>query len=247
MEKIEKKNNKSKSLTEENRGGQDEKEIEEMFNAGLHFGHRHSKTHPKMTPFIYGMRNNVDIIDLLKTKEYLEKALDYLKEKKKEKPLILFVGTKVSAKKLVKELAEELKMPYVVERWLGGTLTNFEVISKRVQYLKEMEEKKKKGEFEKYPKKERLKINQELEKIEKKMGGLKLLTRLPDLLFVVDVRKEALAIKEARRKGIPIVGICDTDGDPSLVDYPIPANDDAISSLKYILEKVKEALKECNR
>lgn len=221
----------------------DDKEIKEMFEAGLHFGHRHSRKHPKMEPFIYGVRNTVDIIDLLQTKEYLKKALDYLKKKKKENALILFVGTKVSARSLVKELAGEIEAPYVAERWLGGALTNFKVISKRVEQMKETETKKEKGEFEKYKKKERVVINKNLERIEKKMGGLRNLTKLPDILFVVDIDKEKLAIKEAREKGISIVGICDTNGDPSLVDYPIFANDDAISSLKYILNKVKKALK----
>ena len=224
-----------------------DKEIKKMFEAGLHFGHRHSRKHPKMEPFIYGVRNTVDIIDLLQTKEYLKKALDYLKQKKKENALILFVGTKVSARALVKELADEPGIPYVTERWLGGTLTNFKVISQRIKYLKEMEEKREKGELEKYKKKERIVINKKLERIEKKMGGLRNLVKLPDLLFVVDVAKEKLAIKEAKEKGIPIVGICDTDGDPTLVDCPILANDDAISSLKYILDRVKKALKPLNR
>jgi small subunit ribosomal protein S2 len=218
-------------------------EIQKMFEAGLHFGHRHSRIHPKMGPFIYGTRNNVDIIDLAETKEYLQKALDFLREQKEKKSLILFVGTKASAKEMIKELTEALSMPYVTERWLGGTLTNFEVISKRIKHLKEMEEKKANGELEKYKKKERIKIEQEMEKMKKKLGGLKNLSRLPDILFVVDVAKEKLAVKEAKQKKIPIVGICDTNGDPTSVDYPIPANDDAISSLKYILEKVKEALK----
>ena len=221
----------------------DDKEIKEMFESGLHFGHRHSKKHPKMEPFIYGVRNTVDIIDLLQTKEYLKKALDYLKKKKKENALILFVGTKILARALIKELADEIKMPYVTERWLGGALTNFEIISKRVEYMKETETKKEKGEFKKYKKKERVIINKNLERIEKKMGGLRNLTKLPDVLFVVDVDKEKLAIKEAREKGIPIVGICDTNGDPTLIDYPILANDDAISSLKYILDKVEKSLK----
>lgn len=220
-----------------------DKEIQEMFEKGLHFGHRHSKVNPKMIPFIYGKRNDVDIIDLLETKEYLQRALDFLKEQRKKNALILFVGTKISAKNLIKELAEEINMPYINERWLGGTLTNFEVILRRIERLKNMEEMREKGLLEKYKKKERIKIDQQIEKMERKLGGLKNLTRLPDLLFVVDIAKEHLAVKEANRKGIPIVGICDTDGDPTLVAYPIPVNDDATSSLKYILEKVKKALK----
>jgi len=221
----------------------DDAEIQKMLEAGMHFGHRHSKTHPKMTPFVYGSRNTIDLINPLKTKECLEEALNFLKKQKEKKSLILFVGTKISAKNLIKELAEELSMPYVNERWLGGTLTNFEVISKRINYLKEMEEKRNTGKLDDYKKKERAMINQEIARIERKVSGLKNLSRLPDVLFVVDIEKEKLAIKEANKKKIPIVGICDTNGNPDSVDYPIPANDDTVSSLKYILDKVKEVLK----
>lgn len=235
---------KEKELKEEIFPDLEDKEIKEMFEAGLYFGHRHTKVHPQMLPFIYGMRNNVDIIDLVKTKEYLNRTIDYLKEKMKENPLILFIGTKISAKNLIKELAEELNMPYVNEKWLGGTLTNFEIVLKRIKYLKEMNEKKEKGEFEKYSKKERLRIDQNLKRIERKMGGLKGMEKLPDLLFVIDVFKERLAIKEARMKNIPVIGICDTNGDFSSLTIGIPANDDAISSLKYILGRIKEVLKE---
>lgn len=252
MEKEKIKNNKT-STEEDNKNNKEQKEIsevelvedkeiEEMFKAGLHFGHRHSMIHPKMLPFLYGVRNEIDIIDLLKTKEYLKKALDYLKEKKKGKPLILFVGTKAVARDILRKLAEELQMPYVYERWLGGTLTNFEVIKKRVDYLKEMEEKKTKGEFEKYHKKERMKLDKDLNKLKRKMEGLKKLLRLPDILFAVDVEEERLAINEARKKEIPIVGICDTDGNPNFINYPIPANDDSVASIKYILEIVEKVL-----
>lgn len=234
-----KKEDKNKKITE----SFDDAEIQKMLKAGIHFGHRHSKTHPQMKPFIYCMRNTVDIINPVKTKECLEEALKFLKEQKEKKALILFVGTKISARNLVKELAEELDMPYVNERWLGGTLTNFEVISKRLNYLKEMQKKRETGELKKYKKKEQIKINQEITSIERKMGGLKNLSRLPDVLFVIDVEEEKLAVKEAREKNIPVVGICDTNGNPNSINYPIPANDDATSSLKYILDKVRKALK----
>lgn len=217
-----------------------DKEIKKMLEAGLHFGHSHSRKDPKMTPFIYGTRNNIDIIDLLETKDYFDRALKYLKEKNKS--LILFVATKISAKEIVKKVAEKLDIPYISERWLGGTLTNFDVIKKRIEYLKELEEKEKRGEFDKYTKKERIRIDQEREKIERKIGGLRKLDRLPDVLFIVDVKKEISAIKEAKAKKIPIVGICDTDADLNLLDYPIIANDESVSSLNYILEKVEKAL-----
>jgi len=218
-------------------------EIENILKAGLQFGHRRDKKHPKMGPFIYGARNNILLIDILKTKEYLQKALDYLKQRKGEGAIILFVATKTIAKDMVKELAKSLKMPYITERWLGGTLTNFEIIGSQVEKLEEMEEKKKRGDFDKYTKKEKHRIDQNIEKITRRIGGLKTMKRLPDILFIVDVQKEKTAVREARKKGISIIGICDTNGDPSLVDLPIPANDDAPSSLKYILEKVKGALK----
>ena len=221
----------------------EDKEIEKMLKAGLHFGHRKDKKNSKIEPFIYGIRNNILLIDIFQTKEYLQKAIEYLQQKKKEGAVILFVGTKITAREMIKELAEKIGMPYMTERWLGGTLTNFEILSLQIKKLKEIKQKQEKGEFEKYSKKEKLKIKQNLEKIKKKIGGLRTLQKLPDVLFAVDVQKEKTAVKEARKKGIPIVGICDTDGDPSSVDFPIPANDDAPSSLKYILEKIKKALK----
>lgn len=218
------------------------KETEKMFKLGVHFGHFHSKKHPRMNPYIYGIRNNVDIIDLAETEKLMEKVLDYLKKKKKEDALILFVGTKVSARDIIKNLAEKIKAPYITERWLGGTLTNFEVIKKRIDYLKEMEQKKKNGELEKYTKKERLRINQDVERTERKLGGLRRLEKLPDLLFVVDPGNEKHAIEEARKKKIPIVSISDTDSDPGLSDYFIPANDDGSVSLSYIIQKVEKVL-----
>jgi len=220
----------------------DKEKIEEMLKLGLHFGHSHKKKNPKMDPYLYGMRNNIDIIDLLETEKQLNIVLDYLKEIKAKKPLILFVGTKPSAKKIVMELAQKLSMPYVIERWLGGTLTNFESIKRRVEFLKEMEKKKQEGEFEKYTKQERLRIEKEIERTEKKLGGLKNLERLPDILFVVDANKEKIAIKEAKRKNICVIALCDSDGDPTSVDYFIPVNDEGISSLKYIFDKVEKAL-----
>jgi len=217
-------------------------DVEEMAKAGLHLGHRISKTHPKMVPFIFGMRNTIHVIDLEKTKEKFIEALKFLKEAAKEKKVILFVGTKPQIRDLVKKVAEETRNPYVISRWIGGTFTNFPEIKKRVDYLKELERKKGSGEFEKYTKKERMEIEKEIEKLNEKFGGIKNLEKLPDIVFVCDMVKDYLAVKEARRKKIKVVGICDTNANPELADYPIPANDDAISSVKYILEKVKEAI-----
>ena len=217
-------------------------DVEEMAKAGLHFGHRISKTHPKMLPFIFGMRNTIHIIDLEKTKEKFIEALKFLREATLEKKVILFVGTKPQIRDLVKQTAIETQNPYVVYRWIGGTFTNFPEIKKRVDYLKELERKKEAGEFEKYTKKERMEIEEEIEKLERKFGGIKNLEKLPDIIFVCDMVKNKLAVDEAKRKGVKIVAISDTNADPSLADYPIPANDDAVSSVKYILEKIKEVI-----
>jgi len=216
--------------------------IEEMAKAGLHLGHRTSKCHPKMEPYLAGVKNTIHIIDLEKTAQKLKEALKFIQELISENKILLIVGTKIQVKNLVKEFATELNLPYVNERWLGGTFTNFEVIKKRIDYFKDLEKKRAEGSLEKYTKKERANIDQEIRDLETKFGGLKNLERLPDAIFVLDMRKDETAIREAKRKGIKIIGIAHTNVDPSLADYPIPASDDAISSVKYILEKVKEAI-----
>jgi len=217
-------------------------DLEEMLQAGLHFGHRTSRIHPKMKPYLVGIRNTVHIIDLEKTAEKFKKALEFIQKLISENKTLLIVGTKIQAKDLVKNFATECKLPYVSERWLGGTITNFDTIKKRLEYFKELERKKKSGELDKYTKKERAQIDEELQKLENKFGGMKDLEKIPDAIFVLDMRKDALAVKEAKMKGVKIIGISDTNVDPTLADYPIPANDDAISSLKYILDKVKEVI-----
>jgi len=215
---------------------------EEMAQAGLHFGHRTSRIHPKIKPYLYGVRNTVHIIDLEKTAEKFKEALKFIKELISENKTLLFVGTKIQVKNLVKETAIDCGLPYVTGRWLGGTFTNFEVIKKRVEYFKDLEKKKTEGELEKYTKKERAKIDQELRELESKFSGIKNLEKLPDAIFVVGMEKDILAVKEAQKKEIKVVAIIDTNIDPTQADYPIPANDDAISSVKYILEKVKEVI-----
>lgn len=230
--------------TEEKKNKEDEfnLDLEEMLRAGLHFGHRQSRGHPKMAPYLQGIRNTVHIIDLEKTAQKLREALKFIQELISQEKILLFVGTKIPIKNLVKEVAEKVGFPYVNERWLGGTFTNFEVIKKRVEYLKDLERKKESGELEKYTKKERIKINEELRKLKIKFEGIKEMERLPDAIFVIDMKKDYLAVKEARMKGIKVIGISDTNVDPTLADYPIPANDDAISSVKYILDKVQEVI-----
>ena len=215
---------------------------EEMMQAGLHFGHSSSKTHPKMKEYIFGVRNTIHLFDVEKTIIKLKEALDFIGELTAEGKILLFVGTKVQAKELVKSAAIETKSPFVVDRWLGGTITNFGIIKNRVEYFKDLERKKATGELEKYTKKERLKLDEELQKLQMKFGGIKEMSRTPDAIFVVDIKKEASAVAEAKKKGIKIIGICDTHTDPTKIDYPIPANDDAIPSIKYILDKVKNVI-----
>lgn len=216
--------------------------LEEMAQAGLHFGHRTSRIHPKMDPYLQGTRNTIHIINLEKTAEKLKEALEFVRELISEGKVLLLVGTKIQHKNLVKEMAQELNLPYVSERWLGGTFTNFEIIRKRIEYFKNLEKERDQGELEKYTKKERAKINHEIRTLEIKFGGIKNMEKLPDAIFVLSVKEEDLAIKEAKMKKIKVIGVSDTNADPSLVDYPIPANDDAISSVKYILDKLKEAI-----
>lgn len=216
--------------------------LEEMAEAGLHFGHRTSKTNPKMKPYIFGARSTVHIIDLEKTAEKLKEALEFIQDLISKNGVLLFVGTKVQTRDLVKNIAKECGLPYVSERWLGGTFTNFATLQKRVEYFKELERKRAAGELEKYTKKERLDFDKEIADLELKFGGIKEMAKLPDAVFVCDIKKDELAVKEARKKGIKIVGIAHTNVDPTMADYPIPANDDAISSVKYILEKVKEVI-----
>ena len=217
--------------------------IDDMAKAGLHFGHRTSNVHPKMKPYLAGVRNTVHIINLEETAEKLKSALKFIQELVSEKKVLLLVGTKIQVKNLVKEIAEQCELPYVNERWLGGTFTNFKIIKKRIEYFKDLEKKKKQGELKKYTKKEQGKIDQQLRNFEIKFGGIKNLSQLPDAVFILDIRKDVLTIKESKAQEIKTIGISDTNTDPSLVDYPIPANDDAISSVKYILEKAAEVIK----
>lgn len=217
--------------------------LEEMARAGVGFGHHTSKCYPRMKQYIFGARNTVHIIDLEKTSEKLKEALRFIQEFVSEGKILLLVGTKIQHRKTIKEIAKEHNLPYVSERWLGGTFSNFEVIRKRVEYFKELEKKQKEGGFEEYTKKEKIKLNRELEKLRMKFEGIKDMTRIPDAIFVVDIKKDGLAVKEAKMKGVKVIGIVDTNIDPFLADFPIPANDDAISSVKYILDKVSEVIK----
>ena len=216
--------------------------VQEMMAAGLHFGHRTSKTHPKMKPFIAGVRNTVHIIDLEKTKEKLQEVVEYVKKLKEEDKILLLVGTKVQQRSLIKETAKACGLPFVTERWIGGTFTNFNTIAKRIERLKELEQQQASGEWdEKYTKKEQLDFKEEIRILESTFGGIKELTRVPDAIFVCDLKENASAVREAKKMGVTIIAISDTNTNPEEADYFIPANNDAVSSLKYILGKIQEA------
>jgi small subunit ribosomal protein S2 len=217
-------------------------DTEEMAQAGVHFGHKSSRIHPKMGPYLFGIRGGVHIIDLEKTKEKLGEALEFAGGLVAEGKTLLLVGTKVQTKGIVKKIAQECGLPYVSERWLGGTFTNFPNILKRIEYYKELERKNKEGELEKYTKKERGKINKELERLTVKFEGMRDLARIPDAVFVCDMKKDQLAVTEAKAKGVKVIALADTNIDPSKADYPVPANDDALSSVEYILGKLKEVI-----
>lgn len=218
--------------------------IEDMLKAGMHFGHRTSKWHPKMEPFIFTARKGIHIIDLRKTQKLLALALAYLKKQASEGKSILLVGTKMQVKNLLKKTAEEADLPFVSERWLGGFLTNFAVIRNLVRKFKDLVEKRNSGKLDKYTKKERLDFDREIAKLETNVGGLVSLTKAPDIIFIWDIKKEKTAFAEAVKKKIPVVAVCDTNADPTGVKYIIPANDDATRGIKLALELVKEAILE---
>lgn len=217
-------------------------DTEEMTRLGVQFGHSTSRINPKMQPYISGIKNRVHVIDVEKTKEKLIEALEFVQSLMADNKVLLFIGTKIESKGLIESVAKECFLPYVSERWLGGTFTNFNNILTRVDYLKELERKKATGELEKYTKKERADMEEEIKKMNIKFGGIKEMKKIPDAILVADVKDNDLAIREAKRAKVKIIGICDTNVDPSVVDFPIPASDDNVSSIKYILEKVKEVI-----
>lgn len=218
--------------------------MKDLLEAGVHFGHQTKRWNPKMKPYIFTERNGIFIIDLQKTIEMLEDAYRYVRDLAAEGGVILFVGTKKQARDAIKEQAERCGMPYVNYRWLGGMLTNWQTISKRVDRLKELEEMYEKGHFRFYPKKERMHMEKELEKLRRNLGGIKDMKTLPDAIFVIDTKKEEIAVKEARKLEIPIVAVVDTNCDPDEVDIVIPGNDDAIRSAALFARVMAEAVLE---
>ncbi|MCJ7792716.1 MAG: 30S ribosomal protein S2 [Candidatus Marinimicrobia bacterium] len=217
--------------------------LKDLLEAGAHFGHQARRWNPKMEAYLFGVRDGVHIFDLAKTKASLEKAADFVKKTTTEGGLVIFVGTKRQAQAIIKEEAKKAEMPFVDQRWLGGTLTNWEQIKKRIDKLVEMKEKREKGEYKKYTKKEQLLIDREIDRLEKRLGGLVGLEGLPAALFVVDTKKEENAVKEANQKEIPVVALIDSNSDPDLVDYEIAANDDAVGTIKLIVSLIGEAAK----
>lgn len=215
-----------------------------MLKAGMHFGHRTSKWHPKMAPFIFTSRNGVHIIDLTKTAQKLEEALNFIKKNVSEGKAVLFVGTKDQVKAEMKAMSIEAGVPYVTEKWLGGFLTNFPVIKKLIKKYKDLQEKKMTGKLDKYTKKERLDIDREISKLEARVGGLVDLNKIPDAMFIWDIKKEKTALAEAKKKNIPVIAVCDTNVNPDGIDYIIPANDDASKTIKLVMNTVKEAVVE---
>ncbi len=216
--------------------------IKQLLEAGVQFGHPTRQWNPKMSKYIFVARNDTHIIDLEQTVVLVQQAYDYVRDLASKGKSVLFVGTKKQACDAMKEEAERCGMYYVNTRWLGGTLTNFKTIRSRVERLNKLNKMEQTGEFEFFPKKEVLKMKAERDKLEKNLGGIKEMTSLPGLLFVVDLKKEHIAVKEAHALGIPVVGLVDTNCDPTLVDVVIPGNDDAIRSVRLIAETIANAI-----
>ncbi|MDX2189983.1 MAG: 30S ribosomal protein S2 [Bacteroidota bacterium] len=219
-------------------------QYQELLDAGVHFGHLTSKWHPKMAPYIFMEKNGIHLIDLNKTLACLDEACNAVKGIVKSGRKIMFVATKKQAKEVIEKEAEKHKMPYVTERWLGGMLTNFATIRKSLKKMSTLDRMMKEETYATITKKEKLMINREKDKLNRILGGIADQTRLPAALFVVDVKKEHLSISEAHRLGIPVIAIVDTNSDPGVVDYPIPANDDAYKSIAIITAAISRAIEE---
>ena len=216
--------------------------MKQLLEAGVHFGHQTRRWDPKMAEYIFQARNGIHIIDLQKTSKKLDEAYAFLKEQVEEGKEVLFVGTKKQAQECVKEAASTCGMYYVDQRWLGGMLTNFGTIQKRIQRLKDLETMQEDGTFEVLPKKEVIMLKKEMEKLEKNLGGIKEMNKMPGVMFVVDPKKERIAILEARKLNIPVIGLVDTNCNPEDVDYAIPGNDDAIRAVKLITSVMANAV-----
>lgn len=216
--------------------------MKQLLEAGVHFGHQTRRWDPKMRPYIYGERNGIHIVDLRQTVTQVAEALEFVKQIAIDGGSVLFVGTKKQAQGAVENAAKRSGQPYVNYRWLGGMLTNFSTIQKRVFYMRELRRLEDTGEMNARPKKERLKLRRELEKLEQNLGGIADMTRLPEAVFIVDVNTETTAVKEADRLGIPVIALVDTNSDPDPIDYVIPGNDDAIRAADLIASALADAI-----
>jgi len=216
--------------------------LKDLLEAGVHFGHQTQRWNPKMKPYIFMAKNGIHIINLHKTLEAVENAREAIRRVSEEGKSVLFVGTKIQAKTVIKEEADRCGMPYVIERWLGGTLTNFNTVRRSLNKLEHLESLEKDGKMEQFKKKEALKLGLEREKLLKALGGIRTMDRVPALMFIVDTTKEYNAVREARKLNIPIVGLIDTNADPGQVDYPIPSNDDAMRSIRLFCKMVADGV-----
>lgn len=216
--------------------------MKQLLESGVHFGHQTKRWNPKMEPYIFTERNGIYIIDLQQTVKLIDDAYNFVKEEAAKGKKVLFVGTKRQAQETVKKEAERCGMPYVNQRWLGGMLTNYQTIKKRIDRLNELEEMEEEGIFEVLPKKEVIELNKEHDKLERFLGGIRDMNGLPDVLFITDAKKEDIAVAETIKLDIPIVSILDTNCDPDLIDYVIPGNDDAIRAVKLITSVISDAV-----
>jgi len=216
----------------------------ELLQAGVHFGHQSSRWHPKMKPYIFGVRNGIHIVDLEKTLVKLGEALDFVRDTTARGGVILFLGTKRQAKDIIKSAALDCGMPYVCGRWLGGTLTNYAEVMRLIQHFNDLKSQQASGALAKYTKKEQANFAKEIEDLENKVGGIKNLTRPPDALYIVDVKKEKTALDEAQSRKIPVIALSDTNVNPEDITYPIPSNDDAIKTIELMTKLIAEAVKE---
>ncbi len=218
--------------------------LKTLLECGVHFGHKTSRWNPKMKPYIYTQRNGVHIIDLQKTQKALREAYDLIRDTVAQGGIVLFVGTKHQARDIIEDAAKRVGMPYVNYKWLGGMLTNWRTIYQRVRYLEELERMEQEGILERLSKKEAIRLRRQMEKLRQRLSGIRHMTRLPDLVFIVDVCQEETAVREANRLNIPVVAMVDTNCDPTNIDYIIPANDDAIRSIKLIVNLMADAVEE---
>ncbi len=222
-------------------------DFKKMFDHGIHIGHRKHKWNPRMKKYLHSERNGIHIIDLEKTAEYLENALSFISKAINEGKTVLFVSTKPQSVNLIEDSANSCKMPYVNSKWIPGLLTNFSTIKSRIKYLSDLKEQKASGDFDKYKKKEVSKLNKTIAKLENSLGGVQNMKIKPDVVFVLDVVRDNIVVKEARKLGIPVVGIVDSNSNPDDIDFPIPGNDDAIKSLTYFIDRVTTVINESGK